>query len=237
MVASLSGQGKPVKFYHLREVRVRHFVTFLSLIAVVAATGVAVHRRLPWPVLAYLSAQSVFALVGWWVLQRSEVTTRTYLLFFATFGAVLCAALLLSLSWPMSFWTGMPLILSLAAAVTFAAARIYRPMPSQLSLSLVHGAILLFCGILTLLALSEKLSPELRYVAADLGVFWIVLGGFAWCHVVNPQVHANDFFPPMLAIAMFGWLAFQLWGMQGELSHQPIRGMAVAHAPVYEGER
>ena len=208
----------------------RHLATFVSFGAVALSAGAAIRGRLPWPIWTYLVAQSCFALCGWWALQRSTIESRFYLLTFGIlFGLALGFAVLVAIAWPLDFWVGVLLIPSLAVTLALSALAIYHSLPSpvssRLKLPLVQGAVLLFCGVLTLLALSQTLPPELRYSALALGIFWTAQGVHGWAYAGSRGTWeaGNWFVPQMLAIACFGWLFFSLSGAQPETARQHAR--------------
>lgn len=222
----------------------KQLATFFSVIALIWAAAASLRfagSSLPWSVPAYLIAQCLFALVGWWGLQRASLESRGYLLFFAVGFA---AVLLLACAFAFRVTFVFPRILAawLLLAAFFAAAcvssityfevlKIYGAVkvPPQLLLALFQGGVLSCAGVVTFSTLLHApLAPELRFVATAFGAFWITLGilAFGWAVGVtrNRQVwlHLNDFLPAFLAIVAFTWLAIQLSGLQRELSRQPV---------------
>lgn len=206
----------------------RQFATFVSFLAVAWATAAALKHSLPWPHSAYLIAQSLFALCGWWIAQRVSVTSREYLFFFGTFGLVLLFAIWVALYYPIHRGISLLLIPSLAVALFFCGLRIYEvlgrkaPVPSHITLSLVNGGVLLFCGIMALLSLVEPLSPDLVKATTSLGFFWFLQGLFGWMHAATRgrlQL-LNEFAPQFIAIVCFAGLAVWLSGAQPESARQ-----------------
>ena len=222
----------------------KHFLTFLSILALMGAAAASLRfagKSLPWTVPAYLMAQCLFALIGWWGLQRASLESRGYLLFF---GVGFAAVLLLACAFAFRVTFVFPRLLAgwLLLAALFGAAcvsaiayfevlKIYGAVkvPPQLLLALFQGGVLWFAGVVTLATLLyAPLATELRLVVVACGLFWTSLGILAlgWSVGVmrNRQVwlHLNDFLPAFLAVVAFSWLAIQLFGLQRELSRQPV---------------
>lgn len=215
----------------------KYFADFVSFIAVAMAVAMSLKHRLPWIISAYLIAQTLFALCGWWVELTSGHESRAYLFFFGTFALVLVLAIGCALFAPMPRWIGLMGIVSLAVALFFAGARIYAakaPVSSGGTLSLVNGGVLLLCGILALLSLVEPLSADMSKAEFCLGMFWTLQGLFGWVFAASRGkvwafgVDLNDFAPQFIAIVCFAGLAVLLSGAQPELGRQEIRGMVTA---------
>lgn len=210
----------------------RAFTDFVSFIAVCLAAAMALKHRLPWVFCAFLISQSVFTLFGWWLAQRVSFSSREYLFFFGTFGLVLLFALGCALHYPLHRWIGLLLIPALAGALFLAGLRIYEvlshkaPVRGNVTLSLVDGGVLLFCGILALLSLVESLPPDLRKATLALGMFWTLQGLTGWLlaatrgKVQVGGVTLNDFLPQFIAIVCFGWLFVALSSAQAESATQ-----------------
>lgn len=206
----------------------RHLATFASFAAVALCAGAAIRAHLPWLISVYLVAQACFALCGWWALQRTVLTSRAYLFTFAgLFGLVLILALFVAIHWPLNFWIGILLMPTLAICAALVALDIYtsiRNPPSQLTLVLIQGTVLVFCGVMTLRSLSEPLSADLRYAAMALGIFWTLQGVHGWFYAGSRGTWeaGNWFVPQMLALTCFGWLTFALSGAQLESARQHV---------------
>lgn len=217
--------------------------TFVSVIALVwAASAVLRCDRLPWLVPTYVIAQCLFALIGFLGLQRSVLESRGYLWFFGVaFGAVLLSAIAFT-GWVahrhdlhLGVWlvVGGVLHASAAGAIVYsellkAYSAMHRPVPDQFSMAVFQGAVLVFCGSVTLISLALQMSPELRVVTLALGSFWlatgILMGAFALglTRNVRPWLMLNNWLPAMLALVAFAWMAFQLSKLQREVAHEAL---------------
>lgn len=221
----------------------RFAFTFLSLVAAVCAAGLAWQLpRLGWLIPLYLSLQSLFTLFAWWGIIRPGVfESRAYLYFFAGgFGIVLVFALLVAISFPLDFWTGVLFIPLLSLAVMAGMLRLWlvgAEPDATGKMSLIQGAVLLVCGVLSIMALAEQMAPEMKSVALALGLFWLASGAFCWCFAVGGRAWnpANEYVPSLLAIVAFGWLAAQLNGKQREFAPQHSRDEAIQEL-VWESE-
>lgn len=219
----------------------RNIPTFVSIIALLWASAMTLRsERLPWIVPAYVVAQCVFALIAFLGLQRSILHSRGYAIFFgATFSVVLgfavSFAMRQSLSTQTLGWGLLPWSLAhfgLLAWVLYKMLGHYSVVPSQIRLTLFQGVILLSCGIVALISTALRLPPEQHVAAVALGSFWLAMGALMWCWSVgymrNQRVWLtlNDFLPAFLAIAAFGWMAFELGKAQSELSFEALPAVA-----------
>jgi len=221
----------------------RHIPTFVSIVALVWASAMTLRsERLPWIVPAYVVAQCLFALIAFLGLQRSILHSRGYTrFFFVTFSLVLVFAVWFaqrqgfmapSLGWAMMPWTLAHI--GFLAWVLYKILAHYAVVPAQIKLTLFQGAILLSCGVVALISTALRLPPEQNVAALALGSFWLAMGALMWCWSVGYMrnlrvwLTLNDFLPAFLAIAAFGWMAFELGKAQSELSYQALPEIAAA---------
>jgi hypothetical protein len=218
-------------------------VIFLSVVALLITLALSLRipsHALPWLVPAYLAAQSLFVIVGWLGLQRDNVESRAYLIFFGV-GFLLVLGFAIAFAIRMAFvhpkvlgiWliaTSFSFGALLSAVVYLELRKIYgiHPIPPQCQMATLQGGVLLFCAASSLVALFTELAPEFRYAVTAFGAFWMLLGilalGYAIGIIRNRQVwlHLNDFLPAFLAIVAFSWLAFQWGRLQAETSRQAV---------------
>lgn len=227
----------------------KHIPTFVSLIAALLAAGFSVRfRSLPWLVPAYLIAQTLFTVVTWVAIQRDELDSPVYMkVFGALFVVVLGLAVWLSVSFLAGHscrWWAIVSAVSLSACVGVAIyerlSQVYGSVPPQITLALLNGAVLSFCGLTVFISLIVEPEPATRYAAIALGSFWSVLGVLSFAFSLGIMgvkraawIHLNDFVPSFLAIVFFSWLAFQLNGLQAETAQQAIHSDA---APITEAQ-
>lgn len=218
----------------------RHIPTFVSIVALVWASAMTLRsERLPWIVPAYVVAQCVFALIAFLGLQRSILHSRGYTrFFFVTFSLVLVFAVWFAAYQTRAIPQGQGILaasfvyLGVLAWTLHSLLAHYGPVPAQIKLTLFQGAILLSCGIVALISTALRLPPEQNVAALALGSFWLAMGALMWCWSVgymrNQRVWLtlNDFLPAFLAIAAFGWMAFELGKAQSELSYQALPAVA-----------
>lgn len=221
----------------------KYIPTFVSIIALLWASAMTLRsERLPWIVPAYIVSQCLFALIAFLGLQREILHSRGYVLFFgATFSVVLAFALGYA-AWQTTLMPRMGYLLlpwCLAYFVYLAWFLIqiltrYAAVPAQIKLTLFQGAMLLSCGVVSLVSTVLKLRPEQKIAALALGCFWLAMGALMWCWSVgfmrNLRVWLtlNQILPAFLAIVAFGWMAFELGKAQSELSYQALPDIAVA---------
>jgi len=225
---------------------VKHIPTFVSLIAALLAAGYAMKfRSLPWQVPAYLIAQTLFTVVTWVAIQKEALDSTNYM---RAFGAMFVVVLGLAVSLSVSFLAGHSCRLwavvsavSLSACVGVAIyerlSQVYGSVPPQITLALLNGAVLSFCGLAVFISLIVEPEPATRYAAIALGSFWSVLGVLSFAFSLGIMgvkraawIHLNDFVPSFLAMICFGWLVLQLSGLQAELAQQAIHADAITEA-------
>lgn len=203
---------------------IRFVPAFFSAAAVMFAAGMGFRAHLPWLIELKLVVQSTFALACWWNLCRGDEVfdSHSYRVFFgATFAAVLLVSVGVAIfSWPMNFWIGVLLWPALACAVFLAGLALNAPRAQRVTM--IQGGVLIFCGILALIARANVEPPELRYTTVALGFFCTLLGCFFWAYSVAKDAWTleNLLVPPMLGIVCFGWLGFQLLKGQLESARQ-----------------
>ena len=226
----------------------RHLPTFASIVAVLLATGFVLRvpgRLISWTVTAYLIAQFFFAVIAWWGLQKGE-TSGTYLKYYAcAFGCVLVLAVLVTIRMAMVHPTGLGIFLLVGAAAQSAAIAsvIYWELlkeygghvPAACQIAAFQAAVLAFCGAVTLTVTAAKVETELWSVSMALGMFWSAIAFLSWGYALGITrsrgiwIHLNNFLPAFLAVVAFAWLAFQLSGIQSELSRQEVtQGVVVS---------
>lgn len=210
---------------------IRFVPAFVSACAVLFATGMAFKAHLQWLQCVLLVAQSVFAVACWWNLCRGDEVfeSHAYRTFFgSTFALVLCISLCVAGSWTIRpRWAGLLLWPVLLAAIYVCGVALNAPRTQRVLM--IQGGVLIFCGIVALIARANVESPELRYVTVALGCFQVLLGCFFWAYSVAKDAWTleNLLIPPMLGIVCFGWLGFQLWKGQLEFAPQHSRDEAI----------
>ena len=228
---------------------------FFSIAALIWAVAMALRlvghtsgRSLTWLAPAYLIAQCLVVLIGWWGtqpsvvegMQRDTIESRAYLIFFGVgfllvLGFAVAFAIRLAFVHPkeLGIWlicTAASFGACLSAIVYLELRKIYgiHTIPPQCQMATIQGGVLLFCGAATLVALFTELAPELRYAVIALGTFWMLIGIFALGYAIGiirnrgVWLHLNDFVGPFLAIVVFSWLAIQWGGLQAETSRQAV---------------
>ena len=136
----------------------KHLPTLASVIALIVA-GFSIRfvgRQLPWTVAVYIAAQCLFALIGWWGIQRDVIRSNAYLNFFALgFTLVLLSAVAfaIKIAFVHPKILGIYLIFGalfqssgITAIVVVQLIRTYRNVPAHLLLADLQGFVLCFCG-------------------------------------------------------------------------------------------
>lgn len=226
-----------------------HISTLASIIAVLLATGFVLRvpgRSISWTVPAYLIAQFFFAVIAWWGLQKVDALSGSYMNYYAlSFGSVLLLAVLVTIRMAMVHPTGLGIFLLVGAAAQSAAIAsvIYWELlkeygghvPAACQIAAFQAAVLAFCGAVTLTVTAAKVETELWSVSMALGMFWSAIAFLSWGYALGITrsrgiwIHLNNFLPAFLAVVAFAWLAFQLSGIQSELSRQEVtQGVVVS---------
>lgn len=220
----------------------RAIPTFFSVVALLWCAAMIFRlpvRELPWVIPCYVVAQSLFALIGFWGLQRNATDSGWYwAMFLPAFGFVLLMAVLVAVKLVCAYPVGLGLIVlfgSLFSAVAACAVTYYQllkmfhtSVPVGSAVLCIQAGILCFCGSATLLTLAEPTSPALHSAAFALSLFWLATGSLLFAYLLGIQrtfgawAELNLWLPPFLAILCFGWLAFSLWNLQGEVSRQGV---------------
>jgi hypothetical protein len=229
--------------------RVVHISTLASIIAVLLATGFVLRvpgRSISWTVPAYLIAQFFFAVIAWWGLQKVDALSGSYMAYYAlSFGSVLFLAILVTIRMAMVHPTllGIFLLVGAAAQSAAIASVIYWELlkeygghvPAACQIAAFQAAVLAFCGAVTLTVTAAKVETELWSVSMALGMFWSAIAFLSWGYALGITrsrdiwIHLNNFLPAFLAVVAFAWLAFQLSGIQSELSRQEVtQGVVVS---------
>ena len=210
-----------------------NMTTLASGVAVLLAAGMAYRVRLPWLVTSYLVAQCLFAFLGWVALCRPEMYhSKAYLVMFTVlFFPLQLLTLSIGCDFRVEWRTALGLIVSTAMAVIFGSLRLYSAIAARggdvdmdrVRMCLGWGATMICGGFLTVLALSDPLSTEMRYAVRSLAVFWLTLGAWMWAYA-NSQSQkwdkANVFVTPMIALVCFAWMCWSLRGPHAELATQ-----------------
>ena len=230
----------------------RHIATFVSVVALiwaVCATLKVPGHDLTWPIPLNVMAQCFFALLALWGLQKTAIQSPTYLLFFNLgFMAVMVTALIcagrFTAAFPFEIAAPLIAICVLFALWMFRSA-IWRmallhkgAIPLKEIPVVVFASVLLLCGLLSVASLIAESRYPLKVSAIALGGFWLLLAVFFFAYAIgNIHLHTttqkfNHFVPSMLAIVAFGWLAFQLSGLQAEASREqvPQQTLEATHA-------
>lgn len=213
------------------------FAGIVASFAVLLWAVYAVNRasRMHWTAIAYVAAQCAFAFVGLRALAPIDAKDTTYLrifmwCFFAVLTCALCFVCFLNLPWSLIAAT----LAFVVMVARYLYSRIPHPLQAPVKLSLVQGSVLLICGILALLSLSERNTPERYIVACGFGVFWtaMAVSGLAWTVGVTRNYHTwislNSWLSAAIAILSFGPMAYWLGKAQIELSHQALPEIAAA---------
>jgi hypothetical protein len=226
----------------------KHLPTIVSVLVLIWAVASLIRvpwRDLTWAVPAYVMAQCIFALVAWWGLQRTAVTSSGYAMFFTGgFFFVLLVALIATSRFLDVFPVPLAVFvligtftsaMATAAAAYWRLLRIYTDgVPHSLLTTVLQGAILSFCGSATLVTLFAEQKPALRISAITLGAFWFLLGSFFLAYSVGivrmytAWSRLNHYVPMMLTIVAFSWMAAQVSGLQRESARQLAQHHATA---------
>lgn len=201
-------------------------------------------RSIPAPASAYVLAHALFCFVGWFGLQRDSSGSVAYLKFYScAFGAVLLLAT----------WTAWKLLIlhppALAGFVAIGAMCLSAAIssvsyfhmhedwkgdiPTPYLAALVQGAILMVCGVVTLVAVTKRLEPALHVVALSLGAFWLAMAilSFAFATQIGrnyqPWVNMGDVLPAIFGIIFAVVLTIQLSRLQREGSLQHVSDQPV----------
>lgn len=214
----------------------RTIPTFVSVLAVIWAAASCVRASgLGWPIPAYVIGQCFFVLSAWLSLQKWLPGDTHYrwlfnLSFFAVLGLALTATARFLAVFPPAlaafvFLAGLFSVCATAAVVYWRLLEIYTDrVPQALAATVLQASILTFCGSSTLLTLFAPAKAEVCISATALGTFWFLMGAFFFAYCIGiVRMHTawarlDYYFPAMLAIASFGWMAWQL----GSLRAQPV---------------
>src|SRR5438128_437666 len=139
------------------------------------------HRYVPPMLVAYLAAQCVFTLAGWFGGLQWGFIHNHYAQAYALTVApvlVLAFAVLVSECWNPKLY---PLIAVAVMATVglFAVGRMVLPNV-RVGLLQFEGALFIACGLCLLAALIVDSSPVWNRIRTGLGFFWLAEGGFHW---------------------------------------------------------
>lgn len=209
----------------------RYPLTFLSVIVLIWCSCAVLRASLPWIVSACVIAQTVYHLVGILGLQKHPPTGPAYVAFMAIgFSLVLVFNAWFALR-VASFWFAM----STLNWCIYVGLLLMRHKPRFVQVIVVQAVVLLWCGLLALIALHKTMRPEMHYATLALGLYWLGTGVLFFCWSVgihrNPKLWMliGDLAPATLALIAFGGLAFMLWGgPQGEVTFQEIHPEPIA---------
>ena len=217
----------------------RSIPTFVSVIALLWCSAMVLRLSGTWVIPAYVICQSLFALVGFWGLQKNATDSPWYWAFYLpTFFAVLLLAVIVAIKFVVVYPVGLGLIVlfgSLVSAVAACSVTYYQllkmfraDVPIGQAVLCIQAGILCFCGSATLLTLAEPMSPAMHSTALALSIFWLSIGSLLFAYLLGIQrtfglwAGLNLWLPSFLAIACFGWLAFSLSGLQLEAGRQAV---------------
>lgn len=221
----------------------RYVPIFFSVVALLWCSAMVLRlppREVTWCIPAYVITQCIFSLIAFLGLQKGSEYATSYRMFFAiTFSAVLILSMCVMGRLVCAYPVGLGIIVilgSLGISITACAVTYYQllklfhsEVPIWYAFLCAQAAVLLTCGIATLLTVPEPAPPSLHVISIALSLFWLLTGVFLLAYMLGfvrttgvTWNNLNQYVPPMLAAICFGWLAFQLSSLQGETARQSV---------------
>ncbi|HEV2521072.1 MAG TPA: hypothetical protein VGT24_01715 [Candidatus Acidoferrales bacterium] len=208
--------------------------TFLSMVVLLWLLAVMMplsRIRGHWLIVVFLVAQFAFTMLCFMAVQRVGADSASYRVIFpiAAFMAM-AASLGVAFSWASELGLGNALLaIFVSACVPIASAAIVSDSAGERShFYLGCGALFIFPGMLSLLTIVLPHSHADTVTRLGLSLFWILIGVYFYAAAASmgnsnlewaPQ---HPWIPSLIAILVFGLLAFSLSRAQRETAQQAV---------------